>query len=240
MRTDGRKPDELRPMALTLNYVKNAEGSVLFEMGQTKVLCNASVDDKVPAFLKGAGRGWLTAEYAMLPRATNIRTPRESVSGKLTGRTQEIQRIIGRALRAVTDLSLLGERTVILDCDVIQADGGTRTASITGAYTALVLAMRSLIAKGVLKEMPVIDWLAAVSVGQVNDSFLLDLCYEEDSTALVDMNLAMTAGGNLIEIQGTAEGKPFSKQDMDSMIQLGWNGINQIIQYQKHMLEVLS
>jgi ribonuclease PH len=224
-------------MNMTLNYVPWANGSVLFEIGNTKVLCNASVDEKVPSFLKGMGQGWLTAEYAMLPRSTLVRTPREAARGKLTGRTQEIQRLIGRSLRAVTDLTLLGERTVILDCDVIQADGGTRTASITGSYVALVLAARKLLNQGAIKQMPVRDWLAAVSVGKIQDEYCLDLDYKEDSRADVDMNVVMTGSGSLAEIQGTAEHEPFSRRELDKFIDLAWVGVEQIIQYQKRELE---
>jgi ribonuclease PH len=238
VRESGRAPDELRPVKTTLNYVPWAEGSVLFEIGHTKVLCNASIEEKTPSFIKGAGRGWLTAEYAMLPRATQARTAREAARGRLTGRTQEIQRLIGRSLRAVTDLSLLGERTVILDCDVIQADGGTRTASITGGYMALVLALKKLMDQGVLKQMPVRDWLAAVSVGKLRDGFCLDLDYSEDSKAYVDMNVVMTGAGQMVEIQGTAEQAPFFRQELDRLIDLAWIGVEQIIQVQKQMLGV--
>jgi ribonuclease PH len=237
VRESGRAFDELRPINITLNYVPWAEGSVLFELGHTKVLCNASIDEKTPPFVKGTGGGWLTAEYAMLPRATQVRTARESVRGKLTGRTQEIQRLIGRSLRAVTDLALLGERRVILDCDVIQADGGTRTASITGAYIALVLALRKLMDRGVIKQMPVQDWLGAVSVGKLRDGFCLDLDYKEDSNAYVDMNVVMTGAGQIVEIQGAAEQTPFSRQEMDRLMDLAWTGVERIIQYQKQKLE---
>lgn len=237
MRDSGRKPDELRQLGMTLNYVPWADGSVLIEIGNTKVLCNASVEEKVPSFLKGMGQGWLTAEYAMLPRATMVRTPREAARGKLTGRTQEIQRLIGRSLRAVTDLTVLGERTVILDCDVIQADGGTRTASVSGAYVALILAARKLLNQGLIKQIPVKDWLAAVSVGKIQNEHCLDLDYREDSKAAVDMNVVMTGSGNLVEIQGTAEQEPFSRKELDRFIDLAWIGVEQIIQYQKRELE---
>jgi ribonuclease PH len=223
---------------MTLNYVPWADGSVLFEIGNTKVLCNASVQEKIPSFLKGAGQGWLTAEYAMLPRATLIRTPREAARGKLTGRTQEIQRLIGRSLRAVTDLTLLGERTVILDCDVIQADGGTRTASISGAYAALVLAARKLLSQDIIRQMPVKYPLAAISVGKIQDEYCLDLDYGEDSKAGVDMNVVMTGSGSLVEIQGAAEREPFSRRELDKLIDIAWVGIEQIIKYQKRELEV--
>jgi ribonuclease PH len=222
---------------MTLNYVPWADGSVLFEIGNTKVLCNASVDEKIPPFLKGMGQGWLTAEYAMLPRATLVRTPREAARGRLTGRTQEIQRLIGRSLRAVTDLTLLGDRTVILDCDVIQADGGTRVASISGAYAALILAARKLLNQGLIKQMPVRDWLGAVSVGKIQDEYCLDLDYGEDSKAGVDMNVVMTGAGNLVEIQGAAEREPFSRRELDKFIDLAWVGVEQIIRYQKRELE---
>lgn len=232
-RTDGRKPLELRPVEMSIDYIKYAEGSVLMEMGQTKVICNATIEDKVPPFLKGQNKGWVTAEYSMLPRATQSRTQREASRGKISGRTNEIQRLIGRALRSVVDLTALGERTVILDCDVIQADGGTRTASITGSFVAMVLALTKLVVSGVLPALPVRDWLAAVSVGKVDDQLLLDLCYEEDSQAVVDMNIVMTEKGEFVEIQGTAEGYPFSREELDRLLEMAGQGIRELIGLQK-------
>jgi len=212
LRSDGRAPDQLRPVKLTPDFVTTAEGSVLIEVGNTRVICTATVDDGVPSFLKGQGKGWVTAEYGMLPRATDARTAREAARGKQSGRTLEIQRLIGRALRGVIDQQKLGERTVILDCDVIQADGGTRTASITGAFVALALALERLVAARILKELPLRDSVAATSVGIVDDEMLLDLAYDEDSHAQVDMNVVMTGSGRFIEVQSTAEGRPFSSE----------------------------
>jgi ribonuclease PH len=235
-RTDGRKADELRKVRITPHYIKYPEGSVLVEMGDTKVICTATVEDKIPPFLKGEGKGWVTAEYAMLPRSTQIRMPRESVKGKISGRTNEIQRLIGRSLRAVVDLEALGERTVLLDCDVIQADGGTRTASITGSFVALVLALQKLVDQGVLPALPVRDWLAAVSVGKIEDGLLLDLAYDEDSQAQVDMNVVMTGQGKFVEIQGTAEGAPFSREEHTDLLRLAEKGIRELIAFQKQVL----
>lgn len=235
-RIDGRRPNQLRDVKFTPGYIRYPEGSVLIEMGATKVICNASVEEKVPPFLKGQGKGWVTAEYSMLPRATASRNQREANKGKISGRTNEIQRLIGRSLRAVVDLEALGERTVTLDCDVIQADGGTRTASITASFVALVLALEKLIADGKLKKMPLIDWLAAVSVGKVEDTLLADLCYEEDSRAVVDMNIVMTGQGQFVEVQGTAEGYPFSRQELDELLQLGQQGVQELIALQKAAL----
>jgi len=235
-RVDGRTPGQLRPSRLIPHYTKFAEGSVMIEMGETRVLCNATVEDKVPPFLKGMNKGWITAEYSMLPRATSIRNQREANKGKVSGRTNEIQRLIGRSLRAVVDLDALGERTVILDCDVIQADGGTRTASITGAFVALVLALSKLVNEGQLKRLPLKDWLAAVSVGKVDNTLLLDLCFNEDSHAIVDMNLVMTGKGEFVEIQGTAEGSPFTGEELDALLKLGKQGIIQLIDMQKGVL----
>jgi len=236
LRSDGRGNTELRKVKLTRDYIKHAEGSVLIEMGDTKVICTATIDDKVPLFLKGKEQGWVTAEYSMLPRATKERTVRESAKGKLGGRTQEIQRLIGRSLRSVVDLSLLGERTVLLDCDVIQADGGTRTASITGAFVALVDALNRLKEQEGLEGSFVKDYLAAVSVGKVNGEVLLDLCYEEDSHAQVDMNVVMTGDGRIVEVQGTAEEHPFTREEMDLMLGYASEGISQLIEIQKSVL----
>jgi len=235
-RTAGRKADELREVRITPHYIKFPEGSVLIEMGETKIICNATVEEKVPPFLKGQNKGWVTAEYAMLPRATQSRNNRESIRGKISGRTNEIQRLIGRSLRAVIDLEKLGERTITLDCDVIQADGGTRTASITGAFVALVLALRQMVKAGVLKEMPVRDWLAAVSVGKIKENLCLDLAYDEDSQAIVDMNVVMTGAGNFVEIQGTAEGYPFTREELNSFLELAAQGVQQLIAAQKKVL----
>lgn len=235
-RIDGRKPDQLRPVRITPGYNKYAEGSVLIEMGETKVICNATVEEKVPPFLKGQNKGWVTAEYSMLPRATAVRNVREASKGKISGRTNEIQRLIGRALRAVVDLEALGERTVTLDCDVIQADGGTRTASVTGAFVALVLALNRLVEDGALPRIPLRDWLAAVSVGKVENGLYLDLCYHEDSRAIVDMNVVMTGKGKFVEIQGTAEGHPFSQEELYGFLALGSEGVRQLIDLQKAIL----
>ncbi|GAB4293908.1 MAG: ribonuclease PH [Desulfuromonadia bacterium] len=233
IRSDGRKPDELRPVTIERNVIKHAEGSVLISFGDTKVICTASVEESVPPFLRGKGSGWVTAEYAMLPRATGTRNPRESTRGKVGGRTHEIQRLIGRSLRAVTDLSRLGERTVYLDCDVIQADGGTRTASITGAWVALADAAAKLLRDGVITENPLKEGVAAVSVGIIGGIPLLDLCYEEDSRADVDMNVVMTSSLRFVEIQGTAEGDPFSAEEMDRMRTLALSGIQRLLAIQK-------
>jgi ribonuclease PH len=217
-RSHGRKSHEARPVRITTGVQRHAEGSVLFEMGETKVICAASVEERVPPFLKGKGSGWVTAEYAMLPRSTNTRVAREGRSGKVQGRTQEIQRLIGRSLRSVTDLSRLGERTITVDCDVLQADGGTRTASINGAWIALVMACRRLRDDGRIASDPVREAVAAMSVGIVGGKLLVDLDYGEDSTAEVDMNVVMTASGNLVEVQGTAEGTPFSRESLSEMV----------------------
>jgi len=235
-RTDGRRPNQLRDVKFTLGYIRYPEGSVLIEMGATKVICNATVEEKVPPFLKGQGKGWVTAEYSMLPRATATRNQREANKGKISGRTNEIQRLIGRSLRAVVDLEALGERTVTLDCDVIQADGGTRTASITASFVALVLALEKLVADRKLARLPIIDWLAAVSVGKVEDNLLADLCYEEDSRAVVDMNVIMTGQGHFVELQGTAEGYPFSRAELDRLLELGQQGVQELIGLQKTAL----
>ncbi len=238
MRSDGRSADQLRVLKITPDFVSTAEGSVLIELGSTRVICTASVDDGVPSFLKGSGKGWVTAEYGMLPRATEQRTPREAARGKQSGRTQEIQRLIGRSLRAVTNQEALGERTVWLDCDVIQADGGTRTAAITGAYIALAFAMSRLVAAGILKSLPLTDTVAATSVGMVDGRALLDLAYEEDSRAEVDMNLIMTGAGKYVEIQATAEGRPFSGGEMQDLLALAAAGIRRITEQQRAVLPV--
>ena len=233
IRSDGRKPDELRPVKITIDYIKHAEGSCLIEFGDTKVICTASVEEKVPPFLKGTGQGWITAEYSMLPRATATRTVRESTKGRLTGRTQEIQRLIGRSVRSAVDLRALGEITVWIDCDVIQADGGTRTASITGAFVALYRALERV---GKLEAIK--NFVAAVSVGIVDGEFLLDLNYEEDSMAEVDMNIVMNDAKEFVELQGTAEGKPFSRSDLDRLLTVGEKGIMELISKQKEVLGV--
>ena len=232
-RSDGRRPDEIRSVKVTRPFIKYADGSVLMEMGDTKVICTASIEEKVPPFLRDKGQGWVTAEYAMLPRATHDRMPREAARGKQTGRTLEIQRLVGRALRAVTDMSAMGERTVWIDCDVIQADGGTRTASITGSFIALADAFATLKEKKVLKKRPLVDFLAAISVGRVGGVAMADLCYEEDSRAEVDMNLVMTGRGRLVEVQGTAERGSFAKEELDRFLTLGWDGIRELIKLQK-------
>jgi ribonuclease PH len=234
MRVDGRRADELRKLRITKNYIKSAEGSVLIEMGDTKVICTATVDNAVPPFLKGRGTGWVTAEYAMLPRSSPQRIQRER--NKVGGRTHEIQRLIGRSLRSVVDMTRLGERTVLVDCDVVQADGGTRTASITGAYIALVDALRHLKKQGALGSIPVRDYLAAISVGIVNGKPALDLCYIEDSNAEVDMNLVMTGQGRIVEVQGTAERKPFTRTELGKLLALGEKGIRALIRKQMEVL----
>lgn len=240
MRSNGRSSDQLRPMNLTVNVNKYAEGSVFIEMGDTKVLCTATVDEKVPPFLKGQGKGWVTAEYSMLPRATQSRNQRESARGKLSGRTMEIQRLIGRALRSVVDLKALGERTITLDCDVIQADGGTRTTSITGAFVAMVIAVSKIAQQHKLPVFPITDYLASVSVGVVNGEPMLDLNYEEDSSAKVDMNLVMTGGGAFVELQGTGEESPFTREELNQLLALGETGILRLIEKQKELLGPIS
>ncbi len=232
-REGGRANDQLRPITITVDYLKRAEGSALIEFGDTRVLCVVSVEDRVPAFLEGRGQGWVTAEYAMLPRAGHTRSQRESVAGKIGGRTHEIQRLIGRSLRAAVDLRALGERTIALDCDVIQADGGTRTAAITGAWIALRRATRLLMKQGVLKKDPMRRMVAAISVGVVNGEALLDLDYSEDSHAEVDANVVMTDAGELIEVQGTAEGKPFSRARLDELLVLAEKGIRELHELQR-------
>lgn len=237
MRPDGRRNDELRIVNIKRDFIKTAEGSVLIEMGNTKVICTASIEDKVPPFLRDQKRGWITAEYGMLPRSTNTRIVRESTAGRVGGRTHEIQRLIGRSLRSVVDLEILGERTIWIDCDVIQADGGTRTASITGAFIALSDAIYYSLKNGLIERNPIKDYLAAVSVGIVNNELRLDLCYLEDSTASVDMNVVMTGGGKIVEIQGTAESEPFSKDMLNSLISLAEKGIKHLIEKQKEILQ---
>lgn len=233
-RIDGRANDEIRPITITRNFNKYAEGSVLIEAGDTKVICTATVDEKVPPFLRGKGQGWITAEYSMLPRATEIRNVRETL--RPSGRTMEIQRLIGRALRSVIDLSALGERTIWLDCDVIQADGGTRTAAITGAFIALADAINFLKKNNTIETNPINNYVAAISTGIVDGEKLLDLNFEEDSQAQVDMNVIMTDTGQIVEIQGTGEAFPFSRQDMDDLMNLASKGISELIQIQKNLL----
>ena len=236
MRTDGRSPDQMRAVKMTPDFISQAEGSVLIELGRTRVICTATIDDGVPQFLKGTGKGWVTSEYGMLPRATEERTPREATRGKQSGRTLEIQRLIGRSLRAITDQEALGEKTIWIDCDVIEADGGTRTASITGAFVALALAIERLVSAGMLKTSPLIDTVAATSVGIVNDVALLDLCYEEDSHAEVDMNVVMTGRGDFVEIQATAEGRPFTGGEMQDLLALAAAGIRRLGEEQRAIL----
>ncbi len=238
-RPSSRQANELRSIRITRSYTKHAEGSVLVEFGDTKVLCTASVEEKVPGFLRGKGRGWLTAEYGMLPRATNTRTDREAARGKQSGRTQEIQRLIGRSLRAIADLSLLGERTIQIDCDVIQADGGTRTASITGACVAVHDAVTLLLGRGLIAASPLRDFVAAVSVGMYQGTPVLDLDYAEDSACDTDMNVVMTGSGGFVELQGTAEGAPFSRGEMDALVSLAQVGIAQLVAKQKLALGLL-
>ena len=240
VRFDGRRKDQHRPVKVTRNFTKHAEGSVLIEMGDTKVICTASIEEKVPPFLKGKGSGWVTAEYSMLPRATHERTSREAVKGKQGGRTLEIQRLVGRALRSVTDMTQMGERSIWIDCDVIQADGGTRTASITGAFIALADAFMVLKKKDLIKRLPLTDYLAAISVGKVGGEVMVDLAYTEDSMAEVDMNLVMTGRGRYVEVQGTAEKTPFAKQDMDEFLNLGWQAIQRLTAIQKELIGSLD
>ncbi len=235
-RIDGRQATEIRPVTITVNYLKHAEGSVLIEVGDTKVLCAASVEERVPPHVKGTGKGWVTAEYALLPRSTHSRNVRESARGKIGGRTHEIQRLIGRSLRSVVDLAGLGERTVWIDCDVIQADGGTRTASVTGGFLALVLALNGLRQKKLIAKIPITDYLAAISVGKVQGEALLDLNYHEDSQAEVDMNVVMTGQGCFVEVQGTAEDRPFSSEELQRFLDLSARGIAELIEQEKEIL----
>jgi ribonuclease PH len=235
-RTDGRAPAQLRPTKVTPGFLAHAEGSVLIEVGRTRVICAATVEDRVPPFLRNSGKGWVTAEYGMLPRATSTRTQREATAGKVGGRTQEIQRLIGRSLRSITKLPDLGERTIWIDCDVIQADGGTRTASITGGFVALVLALQRMRDLALIRDIPIIDFVAATSVGIVDGAALLDLAYDEDSRAEVDMNFVKTGDGRFIELQGTAEGKPFDKRALDALMDLADTGIKALIDLQKSIV----
>jgi ribonuclease PH len=239
-RSDGRAPADLRPTRITPGFLTHAEGSVLIEVGRTHVICSASVEDRVPPFLRNSGKGWVTAEYGMLPRATSTRTQREATTGKVGGRTQEIQRLIGRSLRSVTRMSELGERTIWIDCDVIQADGGTRTAAITGGFVALVLALKKLKESGVLKTLPVQDHVAATSVGVVAGTPMLDLAYDEDSRADVDMNVVKTGDGRFIEVQGTAEGPPFERPALDALLELADGGIRRLVEMQREILGEVS
>ena len=236
MRPSNRRPEQLRPVRITRHYTRHAEGSVLVEFGETKVLCTVSVEEKVPPFLKGKGQGWVTAEYGMLPRATNTRMRREAAEGRQSGRTLEIQRLIGRSLRAVVDLSRLGERTLQIDCDVLQADGGTRTASITGAFVAAYDALRWLHERQLIGELPLRDFVAAVSVGVHDGRVLVDLDYAEDSTCATDMNVVMTGSGGFVEVQGTAEGAPFSQQELDAMLVAARSAIGVLVQRQRAAL----
>jgi len=238
VRPDNRQPGQLRPVEITTEYLATAEGSALIEIGNTRVLCAATIEQTVPQFLRGSGKGWVTAEYAMLPRSTVTRTPREVAKGRQSGRTHEIQRLIGRSLRSVVDMSALGERTVILDCDVLQADGGTRTASITGAFVALGLALKRLVECGALKAMPLRDYVGAVSVGVVAGQPLADLCYEEDSRAEVDMNIVMTGSGRFIEVQATAEQAPFDDSELQRLLDMGRAAIGQLIGIQRSVLAI--
>ena len=236
MRSDGRKKDQLRPVKISRNFIPHAEGSVLIEMGNTKVICTATLENRVPSFLRDKGKGWVTAEYAMLPRSTQQRFFRESTRGKIGGRTHEIQRLIGRSLRAVMNLEGLGERTVWIDCDVIQADGGTRTASITGSFIALTDAMAYAKKNGLIEGNPLQDYLAAVSVGKVDGEILMDLTYAEDSQAEVDLNVVMTGKGQFVEVQGTAEAYPFSREELNRFISLAQRGIKRLVKTQRKLL----
>ena len=240
MRSDGRKATQLRPLKITPSYIKTADGSVLIEMGDTKVICTAKLEERVPQFLRNTGKGWITAEYGMLPGSSQQRIGRESSRGRVGGRTHEIQRLIGRSLRAIADLKSLGERSIWIDCDVIQADGGTRTASITGAYVALVEAVRGWLGRGIISVDPIKDSVAAVSIGVVDGKINLDLCYEEDSKADVDMNFVMTGSGKFIEVQGTAESTPFTKKQMERMSDLAQQGIKELLKAQKKVIVSLA
>ncbi|KAA8667245.1 ribonuclease PH [Clostridium sp. MT-14] len=240
MRIDGRKCDQIRPIKITRNYTKYAEGSVLMETGDTKVICTASIEDKVPPFLKGKGEGWITCEYNMLPRATQVRKVRDITKGRIDGRTMEIQRLIGRALRSVVDLKAIGEKTIWIDCDVIQADGGTRTASISGAFVSLVDAVNVLHKRSPFKIYPIRDFVSAISVGIVDNERMLDLCYIEDSRAKVDMNIVMTDSDEIVEIQGTGEQSPFTKEDLRELMILGEKGIKSMVHAQKNSLKMDS
>lgn len=236
MRPDGRKHNEMRDVRITRNFIDSAEGSVLIELGKTRVICTASIEEKVPQFLKDLNRGWITAEYSMIPRATQTRSSREATAGRISGRTHEIQRLIGRSLRSVVDLEMLGQRTFWIDCDVIQADGGTRTAAITGSFISLAYAFSYALKNRLISKNPIKDYLAAISVGVVDNEIVLDLNYLEDAAAEVDMNIVMTGSGNLVEIQGTAESKPFSQDTLNSMIILAKEGIGRLISLQKEFI----
>jgi ribonuclease PH len=238
MRIDSRAPDQMRPVEITSGFLQTAEGSALITVGNTRVLCAASVEESVPQFLRGSGKGWVTAEYSMLPRATMKRTPREVNKGRPSGRTHEIQRLIGRSLRAVVDQALLGERTVTLDCDVVQADGGTRTASVTGAFVALALALQQCVKYGMVKRLPLTDYVAATSVGILAGEPMMDLCYEEDSQAAVDMNVVMTGTGRFVEVQATAERHAFDDEQMTRMLALARRGIAELIEIQKRAVRI--
>ena len=240
MRSDGRQPKQLRPLTITPGYIKTADGSVLIEFGDTKVICTAKLEERVPPFLRNSGKGWITAEYGMLPGSSQVRIARESSRGKVGGRTHEIQRLIGRSLRAVADLPSLGEKTIWIDCDVIQADGGTRTASITGAYVALVDATKRWLERGIIKVDPIKDSVAAVSIGIIDGKILLDLSYEEDSRANVDMNFVMTGSGKFVEVQGTAESAFFTKRQMERMAEMAQEGIRELLSAQKKVLASLG
>ncbi len=240
MRQNARKESALRTLVITRNYLKDVEGAVLIEMGHTKVICTATVENRVPPFLRDKKQGWVTAEYAMIPRSSRDRISRESTRGKVGGRTHEIQRLIGRSLRSVIDMTGLGERTLRIDCDVIQADGGTRTASITGAFIAVVDALRSIQKKGKIAQLPVLDYLAAISVGKIDGTLMLDLDYPEDARAEVDMNVVMTGAGKYVEVQGTAEGAPFAKEELDGLLALASDGIRELIDRQKEVLGPLN
>jgi len=239
MRSDGRRPKQLRPLTITPGYIKTADGSVLIEMGGTRVICTAKLEDRVPPFLRNSGKGWITAEYGMLPGSSETRIGRESSRGRVGGRTHEIQRLIGRSLRTIADLRSLGEKTIWIDCDVIQADGGTRTASITGAYVALAEGVRKWLTRGLIGIDPIRDAVAAVSIGIIEGKILLDLCYEEDSKADVDMNFVMTGSGKFIEVQGTAEASPFTKKQMERMADIAQQGIKDLLNVQKKVIASL-
>jgi ribonuclease PH len=238
MRSDNRQPGEMRPVEIVTDFLMTAEGSALIKVGNTHVLCAATIEDTVPQFLRNSGKGWVTAEYSMLPRATAKRTPREVTKGRPSGRTHEIQRLIGRSVRSVVDMAALGERTVVIDCDVLQADGGTRTASITGAFVALGLALQQLVRYGALKEMPLRDFVAATSVGLVGGVPMLDLCYEEDSRADVDMNVVMTGSGRFVEVQATAEHESFDDEQMSRLVALARGGIAELIEIQRKVTQI--
>jgi ribonuclease PH len=240
MRSDGRQPKQLRPLTITPGYIKTADGSVLIEFGDTRVICTAKLEERAPPFLRNSGKGWITAEYGMLPGSSQVRIARESSRGKVGGRTHEIQRLIGRSLRVIADLQSLGERTIWVDCDVIQADGGTRTASITGAYVALVEATKRWLERGIIHVDPIKDSVAAVSMGIIDGKILLDLSYEEDSRADVDMNFVMTGSGKFVEVQGTAESAPFTKRQMERMAEMAQAGIRELLSAQKKVLAALG